>query len=51
MKAEEIRTAAEGSGNGPARQAWLNSADTYDALANSAEARLLKRKDGQSDTG
>ena len=51
MKAEEIRTAAEGFSDGSGRQAWLNSADTYDALANSAEARLQNRKDRESDAG
>ena len=51
MKAEEIRTTVEGFGDRSARQAWLNSADTYDALANNAEARLQKRKDSKSDAG
>lgn len=46
-KAEEIRTAADGS----ARQALLNSAATYETLADSAEARLQRQKDAKPDVG
>jgi hypothetical protein len=42
MKAEEIRAASEGFVDGTARNHMRNSADTYDALANSAEKRLLR---------
>jgi hypothetical protein len=51
MKAEEIRTAADGFGDGSARQALRNSAATYETLANTAEARLQRRKDTKSDAG
>jgi hypothetical protein len=51
MKAEEIRSAADGFGDGSSRRHMRNSADTYDALANAAEARLQKRKDRESDAG
>jgi hypothetical protein len=51
MKAEEIRTAADGFADGLARQSLLNSAATYEALANSAEARLRRRKATESDAG
>ena len=51
MKAEEIRTAAEDYGDGSARQALLNSAATYEALANAAEARLQHRKDRKPEAG
>ena len=44
MKAEEIRTAADGFADGSARQYMLNSAETYEALANSFEARLQRPK-------
>lgn len=40
MKAEEIRTTAEGFSDGSARQHLHGSARTYEALANAAEARL-----------
>jgi hypothetical protein len=45
MKAEEIRTAADGFADGSARQHMRNSAETYEALANTAEARLRHRTD------
>ena len=45
LKAEEIRTALDGFADGTARNWMRNSADTYDALANAAEARLHGRKD------
>jgi hypothetical protein len=51
MKAEEIRTAAEGYGDSSARQALLNSAATYEVLANAAEARLQPRKDRKPEAG
>ena len=51
MKAEEIRAAAEGFNDGSARQALLNSAATYETLANTLEARLQRRKDQESDAG
>jgi len=51
MKAEEIRTAADGFGNRSASQASRNAAETYDALANAAEARVQGRKDRESDAG
>ena len=51
MKAEEIRTAAEDYGDGSARQVLLNSAATYEALANAAEARLQRRKDRKPEAG
>jgi uncharacterized LabA/DUF88 family protein len=51
MKAEEIRTAADGFGNRSASQALRNAAETYDALANAAEARVQGRKDRESDAG
>jgi hypothetical protein len=43
MKAEEIRTAVESVADNSARQAFLHSADTYDALANAAEMRRQHR--------
>jgi hypothetical protein len=51
MKAEEIRTAADGFGDGSARQALRNSAETYEALANAAEARAASRKDRETEAG
>jgi hypothetical protein len=51
MKAEEIRTGAEGFGDGSARRHLLSSAETYDALANNAEARLQRRKDRKPGAG
>jgi hypothetical protein len=48
MKAEEIRTAADGFSN---RAAMRNSAATYDTLADNAEARLQRRKDQKSGAG
>jgi hypothetical protein len=51
MKAEEIRTAADGFTNGSAGQYLRNSADTYEALANAAEARLQRGKDPKSEVG
>jgi hypothetical protein len=51
MKAEEIRTAAEGYGDGSARQALLNSAATYEALADATEARLERRKERKPEAG
>jgi hypothetical protein len=44
LKAEELRTAADGFADGAARQHLRNSAETYEALANNAEARLDRRK-------
>jgi hypothetical protein len=43
MKAEEIRTAVGSLADTAARQAFLNSAATYETLANAAEARLQRR--------
>jgi hypothetical protein len=43
MKAEEIRTAAAGFADGSAGQHMRNSAETYEALANTAEARFQRR--------
>jgi hypothetical protein len=51
MKAEEIRTAAEGFGDGSARRHLLNSANTYDALATAAEARLQRQKVKKPEAG
>jgi hypothetical protein len=51
MKAEEIRSAADGFADGSARQHMRNSAETYEALANTAEARLQRRKDRESEAG
>ena len=51
MKAEEIRTAADGFTNGSAGQYLRNSAETYEALANAAEARLQRGKDPKSEVG
>ena len=51
MKAEEIRTAAGGFADGSARQHMRNSAETYEALANAAEARFPRRKDREPETG
>jgi hypothetical protein len=51
MKAEEIRTAAEGYGDGSARRALLSSAATYEALADATEARLERRKDRKPEAG
>jgi hypothetical protein len=48
MKAEEIRTAADGFANGAAMR---NSAATYDTLADNAEARLQRGKNQKSDAG
>jgi hypothetical protein len=48
MKAEELRTTADGFANGAALQ---SSAATYDTLADNAEARLQRRKDEKSDAG
>jgi hypothetical protein len=51
MKAEELRTAADGFTHGAARQHLRNSAETYEALANSAAARLERRKDPKPEAG
>lgn len=51
MKAEEIRTAAAGFSGASAREALLNSAATYEALANSTEARVQGRNDRDADAG
>jgi hypothetical protein len=51
MKAEEVRTAADGFGDGSARQALRSSAETYEALANAAEARAAGRKDRETEAG
>jgi hypothetical protein len=51
MKAEEIRTAADGFTNGSAGQYLRNSAETYETLANAAEARLQRGNDPKSDVG
>lgn len=45
MKAEELRTAGEGDTGNPARQHMLHAADSYEVLANAAEARLPHQKD------
>jgi hypothetical protein len=50
MKAEEIRTAADGF-TGRSAQYMRNSAETYEALANTAEARLLRRNGTKEDAG
>jgi hypothetical protein len=51
MKAEELRTAADGFADGLARQHLRNSADTYDTLANAAEVRLQRQKDRKPEVG
>jgi hypothetical protein len=51
MKAEEIRTAVESFTDHSARQAFLNSAATYEALANAAEARLQRRQEQKPEVG
>ncbi len=51
MKAEELRTAADSFADGSARQHLRNSAETYDALANAAEARGRHRKDRKPEAG
>jgi hypothetical protein len=51
MKAEEIRTAVESFTSDSARQAFLISAQTYETLANNAEARLQGRKDRKPEVG
>ncbi len=51
MKAEEIRAAADGFADGSARQHMRNSAETYEALANTAEARLQRRKQREPEAG
>ena len=51
MKAEELRTAAEGFTDSSARLHLQNSAATYEALANAAEARAEGRKNRESDAG
>jgi DNA-binding NtrC family response regulator len=48
MKAEEIRTAAGSAGD---KHHMLRAAETYDALANNAEARRDRRKKKPSDAG
>ena len=45
MKAEELRTGAEGFTNHSSRDYFQHAAETYEALANNAEARLQRRKD------
>ena len=44
MKAEELRAAAEGFASQASRDYFLHTAQTYEALANSTEARLDRRK-------
>jgi hypothetical protein len=44
LKAEELPTAADGFADGAARQHLRNSAETYEALAINAAARLDRRK-------
>jgi hypothetical protein len=51
LKAEEIRTAVESFTSDSARQAFLSSAQTYETLANSAEARLSGQKVKKSEAG
>jgi hypothetical protein len=51
LKAEEIRTAADAFADASARDTMRNSAETYEALANSFEARLKREKDTESDAG
>jgi hypothetical protein len=51
MKAEEIRTSGDGFADGASRQYLLNAAETYEALANAAEARLQRRKDRTTEAG
>jgi hypothetical protein len=50
MKADELRAAAETVAHGPARRGFLSSAETYDSLADAAEARV-QRHDRESDVG
>ena len=45
LKAEEIRTAADGFADTAARGHMRNSAETYEALANALEARLERKKE------
>lgn len=51
MKAEELRTAADGFADGSARHHLRSSAETYEALADNAEARLERRKDAKPEAG
>jgi hypothetical protein len=51
MKAEEIRTSGEGFADNSSRQYLLNAAETYEALANAAEARLERRKERKPEAG
>jgi hypothetical protein len=51
MKAEELHTAADGFTDGAARQHLRNSAETYEALANAAEARVERHKDRKPEAG
>jgi hypothetical protein len=51
MKAEELRTGAEGFADTSSRQYLLNAAETYEALAKAAEARLERRKERKPEAG
>jgi len=51
MKAEELRTAGEGFTDNSSRHHLLNAAETYESLANAAEARLRRRNDRTREAG
>jgi hypothetical protein len=51
MKAEEIRASGEGFADHLSRQYLLNAAETYEALASAAEARLQRRKERKPEAG
>jgi hypothetical protein len=51
MKAEELRTGAEGFADNSSRQYLLNAAETYEALAKAAAARLERRTERKPEAG
>ena len=51
IKAEELRTTSEGDTLASVRQDLKTAAQTYDALADRAEARLAGRRNRQPETG
>jgi len=51
MKAEELRTSGESFTDSSSRQYLLNAAETYEALANAAEARLQRRNERKPEAG
>jgi len=51
LKAEELRTAADGFADNSARRHLRNSAETYEALANNAEARSQRRGERKPEAG